>query len=256
MGVPAIPQTRLVDDLRGATERGELIAHYQPQVALPGQRIVAVEALARWIHPELGTISPTDFIPAAEASGLIRSVGHHMLESAARQVRTWQSSAPQLGLSVNVSPTQLIADDYCEAVSTVLERTGLEPTLLTLEITETLPILDLDAVVECLGHIRDLGVGVSIDDFGAGHTTLEQFRSLPATELKIDQSIIRGDANAAVEVLDEVLREARDRGLRVVAEGVETAAHLELAIALGCDRAQGFLLGAPMDVDALELALV
>ncbi len=254
--MPAIPQTRIVDDLRGAAERGELVAHYQPQVDLPGRRVVAVEALARWNHPEYGLIWPTDFIPAAEASGLIHSVGHHMLQIAADQLGAWRSAGLHLDLAVNVSPTQLVESGYCDDVADIVERSGIEPATLTLEITESVPITDLQGVVECLEHIRHLGVGVSIDDFGAGHTSLEQFRILPATELKLDQSIIRGDPDEAFVILEDVLAEARDRGLRVVAEGIETEEQFDLAVRLRSDRGQGYLLARPMDADALEHSLI
>ena len=140
-------------------------------------------------------------------------------------------------------------------MSGVLGRSGLPAALLTLEITETQPIADLAAVVECLEHVRELGVGVSIDDFGAGHSSIEQFRSLPASELKLDQSIIQGTVDGAVALLAEVIIEARQRGLRIVAEGVETADQLALASQLGCDRAQGYLIGAPVDDDTLLRSL-
>jgi EAL domain-containing protein (putative c-di-GMP-specific phosphodiesterase class I) len=253
--VRQIPETRIIEDLKGAGRRGELVAHFQPQVALPGRRVVGVEALARWNHPEFGLLCPTDFIPAAESAGLMGELGHHMLEVAARQVVAWRAAGIHLDLSVNVSPSQLVDDGYCENVSAVLDRTGLPAAVLTLEITETHPIEDLAAVVECLEHVRELGVGVSIDDFGVGHSSLEQFRSLPASELKLDQSIIQGTVDGALALLAEVIIEARTRGLRIVAEGVETPDHLALAQQLGCDRAQGYLLGAPVDADALVRSL-
>lgn len=246
----------MVDDLRGAVVRRELVAHYQPQVALPGRRVVAVEALARWNHPEFGLIAPSDFIPVAERAGLINIVGQHILEIAVEEVGRWSADGLVLDLSVNVSPTQLAGSDYCQIVAGVLDRAGLDPEVLTIEITETEPIADLPAVVDCLDHIRELGVGVSIDDFGVGHTSLEQLRSIPATELKLDQSIIQGDVDVALEVLDEVLAEARSRGIRVVAEGVETVPQLALAMRLQCERAQGYLLGKPMSGDALKRSLI
>lgn len=249
-----IPETRIIDDLQGAGHRGELVAYFQPQIALPDRMVVGVEALARWNHPEFGLIAPTDFIPAAESTGLIGELGHHMLELAVQQVAAWRTTGLPLDLAVNVSPNQL-SDDYCDDVSTVLDRSGLPAANLTLEITETQPIADLAGVIECLQHVRDLGVGVSIDDFGVGHASLEHFRSLPASELKLDQSIIQGSVDDATARLADVLVEARDRGLRIVAEGVETPEQLALAERLGCDRAQGFLIGAPLDADAFVRSL-
>lgn len=253
--VRQIPETRIIEDLQGAGYRGELVAHFQPQVALPGRRVVGVEALARWNHPEFGSISPTDFIPAAESGGLISTLGHHMLELATRQVAAWRSSGLHLDLAVNVSPSQLADHDYCDDVLRVLDSSGLPTASLTLEITETQPIGDLTAAVECLEHLREHGVGVSIDDFGAGHSSLEQFRNLPATELKLDQSIIQGSVDGARVQLAAVLAEARERGLRIVAEGVETLKQLARAEQLGCDRAQGFLIGRPVDAETLARSL-
>ena len=253
--MPAIPKTRIIEDLRGAGQRGELVAYFQPQVALPGRQVVGVEALARWDHPEFGLISPTDFIPAAESSGLIAEIGHHMLDLAVQQAAAWRASGRGLDVAVNVSPNQLADDDYCEDVSAVLDRHGLDPATLTLEITETQPIADVPAVIECLLHVRGLGVGVSIDDFGAGHSSLEQFRRLPASEVKLDQSIIQGPVDDAYARLSDVLVEARERGLRIVAEGVETHEQLALAERLGCDRAQGYLIGRPMAAEAFVRSL-
>ena len=245
----------MIEDLRGAGNRGELVAHFQPQVALPGRRVVGVEALARWNHPEFGPIPPTHFIQAAESTGFINQLGHHMLQLATRQVANWRSMGLHLDLAVNVSPSQLVDDDFCEDVARVLESSGLPAASLTLEITETQPIDDLDLAVECLEHLRDRGVGVSIDDFGAGHSSLEQFRRLPATELKLDQSIIQGSVDGARVQLAAVLAEARERGLRIVAEGVETLKQLARAERLGCDRAQGFLIGMPVDAETLARSL-
>ena len=253
--VRQIPETRIIEDLQGAGRRGELVAHFQPQVALPGRHVVGVEALARWNHPEFGLLAPTDFIPVAESTGLISELGHHMLELAALQVVAWRATGLDLDLSVNVSPSQLTNVGYAEDVSAVLDRSGLPAAILTLEITETQPIADLAAVVDCLEQVRELGVGVSIDDFGVGHSSLEQFRSLPASELKLDQSIIQGTVDGAMALLAEVIIEARERGLRIVAEGVETADQLALASQLGCDRAQGYLIGAPLDAHALVRSL-
>jgi EAL domain-containing protein (putative c-di-GMP-specific phosphodiesterase class I) len=247
--VPAIPEARISEDLHGAGHRGELVAYFQAQISLPQRAVVGVEALARWIHPEFGLLSPMHFIPAAETTGLIGDLGRHMLELSVSQVAAWRKSGIELDLAVNVSPSQLAAFDYCDDIADVLDRSGLPPTTLTLEITESQPIADLAAVVECLLHVRELGVGVSIDDFGAGHSSLEQFRRLPATELKLDQSIIQGSVDHAATRLSDALDEAHQRGLRIVAEGVETHEQLALAERLGCHRAQGYLIGTPMSAD-------
>jgi EAL domain-containing protein (putative c-di-GMP-specific phosphodiesterase class I) len=244
--VLVIPETRIREELQGAGHRGELVPYFQAQISLPSRTVVGVEALARWAHPEFGLLEPAHFIPAAETTGLIGEVGHHMLVLAVTQVAVWHTWGIDLDLSVNVSPSQL-ADDYCQDTSAVLDSVAMPPTSLTLEITETQPIADMPAVVECLLHVRELGVGIAIDDFGSGHASLEQFRKLPATELKLDLSIIQGFADHVTTRLSQALDEARDRGLRIVAEGVETEEQLDFAMQLGCHRAQGYLIGAPMD---------
>ena len=253
--VHAIPEARLAADLEGAAQRGELLAHYQPQIDLTTGRIVSVEALVRWDHPEYGIIAPNTFIPVAEWAGNIREVGRFVLQASTRQLSTWRDAGLELELSINVSPTELEGDLFCGEVLNALAECSLNPPMLTLEITEAEPIVDLPHAVECLNELRDLGIGVSIDDFGTGHSSPDQLHNLPATELKVDQSLIRGTRQAARRVLHAVLAEAKETGIRVVAEGVETADQLDHAIALGCDRAQGYLIGQPMPAAALETLL-
>ena len=253
-GVPSYPETQLVRDLPGAGQRGELLAHFQPQLDLATGRVTTVEALARWHHPEFGSIPPIEFIAVAETHGLVTELGDHILTLGLRQIARWRSAGLTLDLAVNMSPNQLV-EGLWASVDAELQRWGLEPIVLTLELTETEPIADVSSVIACLTELRELGCGVSIDDFGAGYTTLDQLRSLPATELKLDPSIMRGPRDIALERLAPVMREARRFDLLVVAEGIETQEHLELATELGCDRAQGYLIGAPMDADKLERTL-
>lgn len=251
----AIPDARLARDLRGAASRGEMLAHYQPQLDLSSGRVVGVEALARWHHPERGPVGPSAFIPLAEWAGVIREIGDFMLHESSRQAAEWAATGIHLDLSINVSPNQLSNDEFCVEVQRTLERYDLDPTTVTLEITEAEPILDLPQVAACLGLLRTIGVGVAIDDFGTGYSSLDQLRNLPATELKIDQSIIRGSQARARRLLNAVIEDAHAEGIRVVAEGVETQVQLDLAAELGCDRAQGYLIGRPMPADALVRTL-
>lgn len=232
--------------LLGAAARGELLAHYQPQIDLETGRIVAVEALARWIHPELGAVPPEEFIAAAEDAGVVGEIGDFMLDEGCHQLAQWRDQGLTLELSVNVSPLQLATAQFAARLVSLMMQLSLDAELITLEVTESLPIQEMSTVVGRLEVLRALGMGVSVDDFGIGYSSAEQLRDLPATELKIDQSLIRGDREATIEFLKPVLGEARKSGLRIVAEGVETEEQLALARELGADRAQGYLIGRPM----------
>ncbi|MDH6180200.1 EAL domain-containing protein (putative c-di-GMP-specific phosphodiesterase class I) [Microbacteriaceae bacterium SG_E_30_P1] len=238
----------LAAELDAAVDQRQLVTYYQPQIDLSSGDIVAVEALVRWIHPTYGVIPPDEFIPIAESIGSIRRVGRTVLTDAAQQLTRWSAAGKRLELSVNISPTELGPELAGELVET-LDEFGMDPTLLTMEITETEPIIDLPRAVRCLHEVRALGVGVSVDDFGTGYASINQLRNLPATELKVDQSLIRGNRSAARRTLIPVLAEASDLGIRIVAEGVETADQMNHAIELGCQRAQGYLIGAPMTPD-------
>lgn len=247
--------TRLGAELRTAVDRGELIASFQPQFDLASKRIVAVEALCRWLHPELGLLMPYAFIPIAEASDLIHSIGHFMVDEASAALTEWQAAGITVGVAVNVSPVQLTSTDIVDHLSALVRDTGVDPTGITLEITETSPILDLATAWQRLDALRELGVAISIDDYGTGHSSLSRLDDLKADELKIDQSLVKSDSPEVHHHLGDVVKYAHDRGIRVVAEGVETLAQLERVTSLGCDRAQGFLLGQPMSKRELEKLL-
>jgi EAL domain-containing protein (putative c-di-GMP-specific phosphodiesterase class I) len=241
-------------DLHGAVARGEIVPYFQPQIDLETRRTVAVEVLCRWFHPELGLVSPADFIPVAEANGAIIDIGRFMLEETCRAAAEWHSEGMPLAVSVNVSPIQLAAPDFFDTLVHNLQRLGLPPQTLTIEITESLPISDLPMVVERLASLRDMGLGVSIDDFGTGYSSIAQLQSLPVTELKIDQSLVQDESASTQELMGAVVGVVVARGIRVVAEGVETQAQLERVRQLGCHRAQGYLFSKPVardEVDAL-----
>ena len=227
------------------------MAHYQPQIDIASGKVVSVEALARWVHPRFGVIPPGDFIPVAESEGRIQEVDRAIFTLAVAQIASWNSRSLDLELSVNVSPTEL-APGLSDELLPILETHGVDPHCLTMEITESEPIVDLSRAVQCLHELRDLGIGVSVDDFGTGYSSVSQLRNLPATELKIDQSLIRGTREAARAALDPALKEAIDLGLRIVAEGVETHDQMNHAIELGCHRAQGYIIGAPMGPEEFE----
>lgn len=249
------PESSLSHDLVGAVERGEIVAYFQPQVDLATDEIIAVEALARWEHPVLGQLAPADFISLAEETGLIHSIGRHMLEQCLDAAEEWRASETHLEVSVNVSPTQLASPDFSRHLTAELTRRALPQDAVTIEITESMPVIDLPGVVVRLHQLRELGLGVALDDFGVGHSTIEQLDELPVTELKLDRSLIQNDSESMLSYLGEIVELAHHRGLRVVAEGVETEEHLSRIRALGCDRAQGYLLGRPMPRVAVERLL-
>jgi EAL domain-containing protein (putative c-di-GMP-specific phosphodiesterase class I) len=244
-------------DLRGAVARGELVAYYQPQIDLASNRIVAVEALARWLHPRLGLLTPHEFIPCAEANGLIHEIGDFMMETGCRSGADWAEQGIDLEVSINVSATQLSNPTFLGGLAESLEARAMPPALLTLEITESQLIGDVPRVAGLLSGLRELGVGVSIDDFGTGHSSLSRLQELPVTELKIDQHLVRDDAPLTRSLVGMVVGLVRDRGVRVVAEGVESQDQLERVREFHCDRAQGYYLAGPMpksEVDSLVLA--
>lgn len=242
-------------DLSSALERGQLFAHFQPQQDLATGRIVSVEALCRWRHPVLGLLSPSMFIPLAEESGVIHDIGIFMLEQSYSAAIDWQRNGMHLEISVNVSATQLTTADFSDRVLRTVRQSPLPPRTLTVEITESVPILDLALVVSRLKLLRESGLGVSIDDFGTGHTSVSQLDDLPVTELKLDQSLVQSESDSVIAELARLLDYVHERDIRVVAEGVETFSDLDRVRHMGCDRAQGYLIGAPMARDDLESLL-
>lgn len=247
-----VGEERLASDLYGAVARGEIVAHYQPQIDLATDRIVAAEALARWRHPELGVISPTVFIPIAEDTAIIHSLGRFMIAEVMSTVAGWHAADIDLEVSVNVSATQLTTIEFFDRLHSDLARFDLAPQAVTIEITESHPVLDTPSIAQRLAQLRQRGLGISIDDYGVGYSSLRQLERMPATELKIDQSLVQDESLEALALMTAVVELAHWRGMRVVAEGVETHEQLERMRELECDRAQGYLLGRPMLQDELE----
>lgn len=245
-------------ELRGALEQHQLTLAYQPIHAMPSGRPVAVEALLRWQHPVLGTISPADFIPVAEQTGLIVPIGTWVLGEACREVTDLASTGFDLDISVNLSPRQLATPGFVDIVADVLRESRLPAHRLILEVTESVIAGPDGAVAAQLHQLRDLGVQLAVDDFGTGHSSLGRLRRLPFTTLKIDKSFvdeIHEAADAGV-IVDAVVAMAHGLGLRVVAEGVETELQLGQLNDLGCDAVQGFLLNRPMSAADLRRHLV
>src|SRR4051794_30426428 len=245
----AVERLDIEAGLRHALERGQLRLVYQPQVDLRTGRIAGAEALLRWEHPTRGTIVPPAFIPIAEQSGLIVPIGAWVVEEACRQAAVWQRTAGRsLHVSVNVSPRQLSSGDVPGAVEAALAESGLDPTLLTLEITESAVLADPESTTAALQRLKALGVGLAIDDFGTGYSSLSQLKALlPVDTIKIDKSFVDGVTAGGEDhaIIDAVLRLATRLGLDAVAEGVETAEQAAELLGLECGFAQGYHFARP-----------
>jgi diguanylate cyclase len=249
---------RLVDELREAILRGHLEVHYQPQIDLITGRMSAMEALVRWPHPRLGLIPPLDFIPLAEEAGLMQSLTAFVLERAVQQCAAWHAAGEMLTISVNVSATNLLDAGFSESVIATLARHDVAPSSLILEITETTIIRDFDLCKVVIEQLRNLGLGVSIDDFGAGVTSLAYLGSLAVSELKLDRSFLTrlatGDTERNLALVRATIALGHKLNMRVVAEGIEDLDALNLLTAIGCDLAQGYFIGQPMSAQDLALS--
>lgn len=258
MNISAHQQLKLLNDLRRAVERNELLLHYQPKFAAPDYRMAGVEALLRWQHPDMGLLPPGAFIAAAERSGLILSLGEWVLDEACRQLRAWDDAGHDVPtVAVNLSPLQFSSPALVETVRETLARHALDPTRLTLEITETTAMRDADASVGILDELTRMGIRISIDDFGTGYSSLLYLKRLPATELKIDRAFVRElESNADdAAIVASIVALGRTLNLKVVAEGVETPGQQQQLRQLGCDFYQGYLLGEPVAADRLVRSL-
>jgi diguanylate cyclase (GGDEF)-like protein/PAS domain S-box-containing protein len=244
--------------LRKAVEQHELIVHYQPVVAMDTGRVVGAEALVRWNHPELGTLSPAHFIGLAEETGLILGLGRKVLEEACRSAKEWVDAhdAP-FSVAVNLSARQFQQAEQVSEIAAVLEATGLDPSNLCLEITEGLAMADIDHTIRTLGDLKALGVRLAIDDFGTGYSSLNYLRLLPVDFVKVDQAFVRDLESDPVDaaIVSAIMDLASAVGMTVVAEGVETAGQLSQLAAMGCPLVQGFYLARPMTTEAFTSLL-
>lgn len=245
------PGDELVGELRRAFTSGELTAYFQPLYDLKTGRVVELEALCRWKHPAHGLLLPDRFIQVAEQHGLISDIGRVMLEESGRRAAEWHRRGVHVGLAINVSPSELRLP-FAEGVLARLAELDLPSGAVTVEITESPQMSQSCEEHETLQMLLDGGVGVAIDDFGAGHTSLESLRRLPFTEVKIDRSLMRDPGAAADELVAECVDIAHERSATVVAEGVETAEDLARALRWGCDRAQGFYFAPALPAEELE----
>jgi diguanylate cyclase (GGDEF)-like protein len=246
----------LVGELRHALDRGEIVVHYQPKATMYDGRVRSVEALVRWQHPERGLIGPYEFVHLAEHTGLIRPLTHHVLRTALEQCRQWRDRGIDLPVAVNLSVRDLVDLDP-GSIAAELDRFGLEPRSLGIEITETMLVLDPNRTIEVLARLHEMGVRVSLDDFGTGWSSLSYLQRLPVDELKIDRSFISGLAASDTDssIVEATVALAQNLGLTTVAEGVESAQAWEQLLRLGCDVAQGHFISRPLPADELEVWL-
>jgi diguanylate cyclase (GGDEF)-like protein len=241
--------------LRQAIENEELYLHYQPKLDLRTGKIVGMEALLRWESPELGRVTPDEFIPVAEASGCIVEIGDWVLRTACRENKSWQDRGLQpLSVAVNLSLVQLEQSDFVERVARLLEEIGYDPKLLELEVTESLAMQQVDRVISQLEGLKGLGVSVAIDDFGTGYSSLSQLSRFPVDSLKIDRSFMREISESDDErtIAKTIIGLAHSLNLRVIAEGVETEEQLEFLRRQDCDEIQGFWLSRPVGAREFE----
>jgi diguanylate cyclase (GGDEF)-like protein/PAS domain S-box-containing protein len=258
MDATALERFSLKNDLRRVLDRNELAVHYQPLVRVSDGRVTGVEALLRWHHPERGMISPADFIPLAEETGLIVPIGEWVLREACAQACKWRDGGfTGMRVAVNLSARQFFQGDLLETVTSVLESTGLEPTLLELEITESIAMQNADYMLETFSRLRDMGVRIAIDDFGTGYSSLDRLKRFPIHTLKVAQPFMDGvcenEESAAIATTIIVL--AQSLKLNVVAEGVETESQLAFLREQGCNELQGYLFCKPLPAEQLTRLL-
>ena len=258
MGARMVRRKEIERALRGAIAEGRLEVHYQPQISLEHGGVVAVEALCRWNDPELGVVRPDEFVSVAEESGLILDLGHWVLRTVAATVSRWPKSLEHLKVAVNLSPAQFAHRDLVSELRLLVVETGIDLSRLELEITETALMRDTEATIEQLRALRALGVGLSIDDFGKGYSSLGYLRRFPITQLKIDRSFISEieREKCTLSVVRGIIRLAASLGVEVVAEGVENAAQAELLRRECCAMAQGWLYAPALASSGLEAWIV
>jgi diguanylate cyclase (GGDEF)-like protein/PAS domain S-box-containing protein len=254
MQAAAAARTALGRDMRQGIVANEFVLHYQIQVNDAG-RPTGVEALVRWHHKVHGMLAPGHFIPLAEETGLILPLGQWVLETACAQLVQWAENpaTAHWTMAVNVSASQFVQSDFVANVNTALEKTGATPSLLKLELTESMLVVDVDAIIAKMNAIRQRGVSFSLDDFGTGYSSLSYIKRLPLAQLKIDQSFVRDvltDPSDAV-IVCTILALGHSLGLTVIAEGVETAEQHQFLVSVGCDAFQGYYFGRPISAERL-----
>lgn len=246
-------QLQMRNGLRRALERGEFVLHYQPQILLNSGAVIGAEALIRWNHPDLGLVPPMRFIPIAEASGLIVPIGEWVLREACRQAKAWQlAGLPELVMAVNLSAVQFKRGNLYQSVTSALCDSGLDPSFLELELTESILIRDTQNVLATVRQLKLLGLNLSIDDFGTGYSSLSYLKRFKVDKLKIDQSFVR-DLDSDPEdaaIVRAIIQMAKSLNLRTIAEGVENAHIVNQLRVFHCDEVQGYHFARPMTAEA------
>jgi diguanylate cyclase (GGDEF)-like protein/PAS domain S-box-containing protein len=252
MNVRAVERQAIEQGLRVAMEREEFVLHYQPKMDLGSGAVIGAEALVRWMHPTRGLMSPAQFIPIAEQSGLIVPLGRWVLREACRQMRAWLDAGMAIrNMAVNVSAVDLRDAGFLDHLFSILDETGIDAGFLELELTETVLMDQIDSTAALLQRLRERGVKVSLDDFGTGYSSLSYLHRFPIDSLKIDRSFVSQISveSGGAPIVAAIISMARSLKLRVVAEGVETAAQLAFLQGLSCDEAQGYYFSRPVDPD-------
>jgi diguanylate cyclase (GGDEF)-like protein len=255
MQASSIRTLQLDNALRRALARDQLSLHYQPQVSLETGRVIGVEALLRWNHPEWGPVSPAEFIPVAESSGQILQIGEWVLRTACRQLRAWQDAGlPELVMAVNLSAVQFRLPRLPEMVMDILAEARLAPHCLELELTESVAMHDPQGAIATMNRLDDCGILMSVDDFGTGYSSLSYLKRFRVYKLKIDMSFVRDmcvDPEDAL-IVGAIITLAQSLGLRTIAEGVETEEQMAMLRTRGCTEIQGYHVGRPMPAEQLE----
>jgi diguanylate cyclase (GGDEF)-like protein/PAS domain S-box-containing protein len=254
MHARAVGRLKLESDLRTALTERQFRVHYQPVVELASRKLASFEALLRWEHPTQGVISPYRFIEAAEDTGILVSIGHWLVLQACRQLREWEvtDSGNPIHVTVNVSARQFADARLVTDIQDALQQTGIDPSRLQLEMTEGIALADPKLTITVLTHLRHFGIGVVLDDFGTGATSLVKLREFPVDALKIDRSLIREmqSDRATSDIVALIIELAHKMGMKAIAEGIETPRQLERLIELGCEFGQGYYFSQPMEPKA------
>jgi len=260
MHTMAVKRLALESDLRRALQNNEFVLHYQPIVTLRDEAITGVEALVRWQRPNHGLVYPGDFIDVAEDTGIILFLGMWVLREACRTMHRWHQEFPRerpLTISVNISARQFAQPDLVTQIRQIIEETGIQPSSLRLELTESVTMANAERAIKILESLRDLGIRISIDDFGTGYSSLSYLHRLPLDVLKIDRSFVTqmDDANEGLQIVNTIMHLAQNLDMEVIAEGVETEAHVKKLRSLGCANGQGYFFSRPVPAGEIHKLL-